>query len=154
MELAALQLDVRSAILTNRMMSGIASRVRGFVGCALGVTPREAEPSDIEGHVDLLVVGRQHLPPQGGMRYGYEVVEEAVRRGRPRLCFYVVPARLSAHLHAKDIEVLERVARTTRVYVLEFARLHELELDDAAARARRVLAEPWTTGDLPRLLGD
>ena len=117
----------------------------------VGVT----EVPDVEalpvGAGGLLIVGRQHRTAAGTLRYGYEVLEDAVERLQPDALVYVLPSEYDSLRYAVDFATLERVREITPTYVLEFPCLQSMTLTIAVEQARVALAEP-TNGHVAWLL--
>jgi hypothetical protein len=131
------------AVLLNRMMFAIASRVRDLVLEVTGASVREVPDvgSLPLGGGGLLIVGRQHLLEAGGVRYGHQIVADGVRRLCPDALMYVLPGDYEPHKYDRDLEALEAVSRTTPVFVLEFPAIRRLGESAAIERAEQALAK-------------
>jgi hypothetical protein len=115
--------------LLNRMLSGVADHVKSAMRLAYGRAPVEVtEVAELLGkHVDVLIVGRQHIDSvTGSRRFGFEVIREAIDAARPGLVFYVLPGRFDAWDYAQDVAAVRRLASRAPLYLLEFPRLRAL----------------------------
>ena len=149
-----LRLHGSQKFLLNRMVIGIASKMRGLVESVAGEGVTEiGGPVELPGlDTGLIIVGRQQLRDDYTHRYGYEVLDDAISKGRPDVCLYVIPTMYKQHLYKRDVPAWERVKDDVRLFIVEVPLLSELGDAGAADAARATIEATPAPGALTYLL--